>query len=394
MATHTHDVIIIGGGNGGIAAAAQLRRRGARDIVVVDPAAEHVYKPLQNYVGTGLAPASTLSRPQADVIPEGVAWARAAATRIDGGQRTVELEDGTVLRGGDILLACGAVTDWEALPGARAALGEGIACTTYERDHLEATWERIRTLTSGLAVFTLHDQPASGRETALKPLFLACDHWRREGVLDAIEVRLVHAGEALHPVAPIEEAIRRHLDAYGVITQLGTRVQRIDGRAVTLEGPDGTSAIQPDLLHLLPPYAAPALIRASRLDGPGTHGFARVDPLTLQHPDHARLWCIGDAAHLGDARTGGALRHQVQTVVENMHRHRKGRPLAEYDGYTVAPIATARRSLFFGEYDSRTHEVRRSVPLFDNLRSRPWWYLLDRQVLPQLYWHGILKGRI
>ncbi|WP_191905722.1 NAD(P)/FAD-dependent oxidoreductase [Microbacterium caowuchunii] len=394
MAPHSYDVVIIGGGNGGIAAAAQLRRRGAKDVALVDPAATHVYKPLQNYVGTGLAAASSLSRPQARLIPKGVAWHRSAAARIDGAERRVELEDGTALFGADIVLACGAVTDWNAVPGAEEALTSGTAVTTFEDDRLAATRDAIRSLTSGRAVFTLHEQPASGRETALKPLFLACDHWRRRGVLGSIEVELLHDGERLHPVDEIAVAIRRHLDAYGIVLRLGTRVREVEGPSITVDGPDGSRVVRTDLLHLLPPYAAPELVRASHLDGRDTGGFAAVDPVTLQHPRHPRVWCIGDAADLGDARTGGALRHQVQTVIENIQRQRTGRSLTEYDGYTVAPIATSRRSLVFGEYLSRSHEVTRSIPLLDNLRSRPWWYVLDRHVLPQLYWHGILKGRI
>ncbi|WP_203136495.1 NAD(P)/FAD-dependent oxidoreductase [Microbacterium sp. JZ31] len=394
MATHAHDVVIVGGGNGGIAAAAQLLRRGASDVALVDPAADHVYKPLQNYVGTGLAAPSALTKPQADVIPDGVHWYRSAATRVDGAARRVELADGTELRAADLVIACGALTDWDALPGAVAALDSGHACTTFERDRLEDTWDRIRSLTSGRAVFTLHEQPASGRETALKPLFLACDHWRRRGVLKHIEVRLLHDGDRLHPVEPLEAEIRRHLDAYGIELTLGARVTGVEGRTVTVERQGRGEEVQTDLLHLLPPYKAPDLIRESGLDEPGTGGFAAVDPLTLRHPKHPRVWCIGDAADLGDARTGGALRHQVQTLVENIANRRMGRPLAPYDGYTVAPITTSRRSLSFGEYDSRTHEVRRTTGILDNIRSRPWWYALDRYVLPRIYWHGILKGRV
>lgn len=394
MATHAHDVVIVGGGNGGIAAAAQLRRKGASDVALVDPALMHVYKPLQNYVGTGLAAPSTLTKPQADVMPEGVTWYRSAARRIDGGTRRIELADGTELRAADLVIACGAVTDWDAIPGAAAALDSGHACTTFERDRLEDTWDWIRSVTSGRAVFTLHEQPASGRETALKPLFLACDHWRRRGVLKDIDVRLLHDGDALHPVAEIDAEIHRHLEAYGIELTLGARVDGIDGGTVTVDVQGRREEVETDLLHLLPPYKAPDLIPASGLDGPGTGGFAAVDPLTLRHPDHPRVWCIGDAADIGDARTGGALRHQVQTVVANIAHRRAGRPLTHYDGYTVAPITTSRRSLSFGEYDSRTHEVRRTTGILDNIRSRPWWYALDRYVLPRIYWHGILKGRV
>ncbi|GAA4191856.1 FAD/NAD(P)-binding oxidoreductase [Microbacterium oryzae] len=389
-----HDVVVVGAGNGGVSAAARLLKRGSRDVAIVEPAEEHVYKPLQNYVGAGLAKPSALTRPQAKVMPKGAHWYRAAAERIDAERREVVLSDGSTIRGGDIVIACGAPTDWDALPGAREALENGPACSTFESSLLEQTWERISALTAGTAVFTFHEQPASGRETALKPLFLACDHWRRMGVLAAIDVILVHDGEGLHPVAEIESAVRRELRRYGVTLRLRTRVERIEGGDVTLSGPDGTATMRPDLLHLLPPYTGHPLVRASGLDAPDTGGFVAVDRETLQHRAHPHVWAIGDAADLDDARTGGALRHQTQTLVENIQRRRTGRALSHYDGYTVAPITTSRRSLVFGEYDARTHRAVSTIPLLDTFAPRPWWYVLDRYLLPQLYWHGIVKGRL
>ncbi len=387
-----HDVLVIGGGNGGMSAAAWLRRRGCPDVGLVEPSEVHVYKPLQNYVATGLAPAGSLAREQASLVPDGVRWHRAAAVHVDPERRRVLLDDGSALRYGDLLLAPGARIDWDRLPGAAEALEGGIAVTAFHERHLARTDERLRALREGRAVFTLHEQPASGRETALKPLLIACDRWRASGALGDIEVVLVHDGEALHPVPEIAAEIARHLDGYGVRVLLRTRVAAIEAGAVVLEGPEGRRTERAELVHLLPPYAAPELAAASGLDAPGTDGFLAVDAETLRHPAHERIWCVGDAADLGDARTGGALRHQVRIAVENIRRSRAGIPLVRYDGYTVAPIATARRSLSFGEYD-RALRLRSSIPLLDGLRSSPLWYLLDRYALPQLYWHGILKGR-
>ncbi|HEU5486123.1 MAG TPA: hypothetical protein VFU98_14535, partial [Microlunatus sp.] len=108
---------------------------------------------------------------------------------------------------------------------------------------------------------------------------------------------------------------------------------------------------------------------------------------------HAGIWGVGDGCDLGDGRTGGALRHQVKIMIDNIQRARRGQSLINYDGYTVAPIATSRGRVSFGEYD-RHLQVRRSLPVPDQIRSRRIWWWLDRHVLPQVYWHRILKGRI
>ncbi|MDR7232954.1 FAD-dependent oxidoreductase [Agrococcus sp. BE272] len=388
-----HDVLIIGGGNGGLSAAAHLLRRGCRDVALIEPAEQHVYKPLQHYLGTGIASERELSRPQASLIPDGVRWYRSAAVAVDPERRAVRCADGTEVRGADLIVAPGARIDWSRLPGAERALAEGTAVTTFVDDLLPRTRQRLDALDRGRAVFQVHEQPASGRETAFKPLLISCDRWRARGVLDRIEVVLVHEGARLHPVAAIEAEIRRHLDDYGIDVRLGTRIRSIDGDAVELEGPAGETTLQADLLHLHPPYAAPAFLAESGLDDASSGGFAAVDPETLRHRRHPRVWAVGDGADLGDARTGGALREQVKTVVENIRRSRAGQPLERYDGYTVAPIATARRSLSFGEYD-RALRVRRSLPVPDEIRSRLVWHVLDRYGLPQVYWHRILKGRL
>lgn len=388
-----HDVLVVGGGNGGLSAAAHLLRRGCRDVGLIEPAERHVYKPLQHYVGTGVAEQHELERPQASLMPDGVEWHRTAAVSVDPARMSVRCADGSEVRGRDILLAPGARIDWDLLPGAERALREGTAITTWVDGELDRARSRLAAMTSGRAIFHVHGQPASGLETAFKPLLIACDTWRAAGVLDRIEVVLVHEGARLHPVEAIADEIRRHLDDYGIDARLGTRIQSIEGDAVMLVGPYGSGTEHADLIVLHAPYAAPRFVAESGLDAEGTGGFIAVDPKTLRHPAHPRIWAVGDGADLGDARTGGALRQQVKVAVENIRRARGGLELQRYDGYTVAPIATARRSLSFGEYD-RELRVRRSLPVPDEIRSSPVWHVLDRYALPQVYWHRILKGRL
>jgi len=214
-------------------------------------------------------------------------------------------------------------------------------------------------------------------------------------VRDAIDVILVHDEARLHPVSAIEAEWWRHLDDAGVDVRTGVRVAAVEGDDVVLAGAGGDERRRVDLLHLLPPYVAAPVVQASGLDAPGTGGFVDVDPETLRHRTHPRVWGIGDAAALGDARTGGALRSQTRIVVENIRHARAGEELERYDGSTVAPVATGAGRLSFAEYD-RSGALRRSLPVRarDQLRAHRAWYVLDRHVLPQVYWHGILTGRV
>ena len=60
-ATH-HQVLVIGGGNGGVSVAARLQRSGVKDIAIVEPREQHVYKPLFSHVAGGTAITSDACR--------------------------------------------------------------------------------------------------------------------------------------------------------------------------------------------------------------------------------------------------------------------------------------------------------------------------------------------
>src|SRR5205814_1855629 len=74
----------------------------------------------------------------------------------------------------------------------------------------------MRHLRRGVVVFSVPPEPAPCAPTALKPLFLACDHWKRAGVLDDLDVRLVLASEGSVRVRRADAVVDRYLDLYGV----------------------------------------------------------------------------------------------------------------------------------------------------------------------------------
>src|SRR5690625_1761682 len=78
-----HRILIIGGGSAGISVAARLRRAGIEDVGLLEPSAKHYYQPLWTLVGGGRAPAEESVRPEAAVVPQGVAWIKDRAVDID-----------------------------------------------------------------------------------------------------------------------------------------------------------------------------------------------------------------------------------------------------------------------------------------------------------------------
>nr|WP_246858457.1 HAD-IC family P-type ATPase [Citricoccus sp. SGAir0253] len=392
-APRTVDVLVIGGGNAGISLAARLHRQGLRDVAVVEPKDTHHYRPMLSYVGAGLKTVRDLSRPQARAMPDGVTWVRDAVAALDTAARTAVLASGTRIGYRDVVVCPGSTPDWDAVPGSAEAMASGFASTNYTVDLAPRTWELIRGLRAGRALFTIPDGPAPTPQIGQKILYLACDYWQRRGVLRDIEVTLLTPTATVFGQPDVDRRLEPWVSRYGIRVVTGARVRSIDAGARRLAAEvEGTPReFGYDLLHHGPVHRAPSWIAAAGL---GTEdGYVDVDPETLRHRSVPSVWACGDAAELRTGRSGGGLRHQTRILADNLLAAREGRTLeGRYDGYTVTPVTVARGRALFPEYD-RDNALDPSIPGLPLLRpSRALWFF-DLEVLPREYWYSILKGR-
>lgn len=387
------DVLVVGGGNAGISLAARLHREGVTDIAIVEPKLTHHFRPLLSYVGAGLAGLGELSREQSSVMPRGVRWIQDAVRSIDPQARSVRLGDGSLLRYTDVVLTPGSEPDWDAAPGSAAAMLSPSASTNYVVDLAPKTWELIRAMRHGRALFTLPDGPAPCPGAGQKILYMACDHWRREGVLDDIEVTLVTPDPDVSENPRIARRLRRAVQHYGIRVLASSRVERVDADSGTVHvtGPQGATALRYDLLHLTPAHMAQPWIAAAGLSSPEAGGYVDVDHHTLRHRRIPSVWACGDAAETGASRSGGGLREQTVVLAANLRAARAGEELSEaYSGYSVVPYTVSRSKVVFAEFD---RERRLTTP-FPAVAARAYRiaFVADRRVLPQVYWRRILKG--
>lgn len=412
-----HDVVIVGGGQAGISLAARLRRDGFIDVAVVDPIETHRYRPLLSYVGGGQAQMSEVERPQATIIPAGVRWYQQRVSTLDPSTRSLTTDHGLDLTAGDLVMAPGVEPDWDAAPGSRAAVYSEHGSSNYVDERATRTWELTRDFRAGRAVFVVADGPVPCAGAGLKPMFLAADHWRKAGVLDDVEITAVLGWDSIFGNDAIDDQLRAAAARYGITVITGTRVESVDAVARTLQistqsgdRADGQVELGYDFLHLVPRHRAPDWVRtfglavedpvsltggAARADRAygDVRGMIDVDPQTLHHRRHDRVWALGDAANVHASRSGGALRKQAAVVADNITRRRRYEPLVAYDGYSTAPITVSRNQLVLAEFD-RDATITPSVPLIDLTRTRRLTWFYDRYLQPQLYWHQILKGRI
>jgi sulfide:quinone oxidoreductase len=394
-----HEVLIVGGGSAGISVAARLRRAGLEDVGLLDPARTHYYQPLWTLVGGGCAPLVKSARPQAQQVPRGVRWHRKAATEVDPEAHTVTLSDGEQVEYRYLVMCPGIQLDWAKIPGLSDTLGRDGVSSNYTYETAPKTWEFIRALRSGTAIFGMPSGPIKCAGAPQKIAYLAADYWRQQGVLNDIRVVLVLPTPGMFGVAVFAKELEKVAKRYGIEVRFNSEVVEVDAAtrsAVVADKAAGTrETLGYDMMHLVPPQSAPDWVKRSLLAEAATpNGYVEVDKHTLQHVRHPEVFALGDAGSSPNSKTGAAIRKQAPVVVQNLRDVRAGRtPTAHYDGYSACPLTTARNRMLLAEFDY-TMQPTPSIPFIDTTRERRDMWYLKRYGLPFLYWNLMLKGTI
>ncbi len=398
--SNRHRIVIVGGGSAGISVASRLLRAGERDVAVIDPAEVHYYQPLWTLVGGGRAPVAESARPELSVMPKGAKWIRERAVGVDPEARTVELGSGESL-GYDFLVVCpGIALDWDRLPGASETLGRNGVSSNYEVELAPKTWEMIKDMRAGTAVFSMPSGPIKCAGAPQKIANLAADWWRKQGVLQNIHIVLVLPTPAMFGVPEFSKVLEGVVARYGIDVRLQHEVVEIDPtkREVVVanrsNGNDEKFTLGYDFAHLVPPQSAPGWIKSGPLADPANPGgYVQIDKNTMRHTRFPEVFSLGDAGSSPNSKTGAAVRKQVPVVVENLLAAMNGRePTASYDGYASCPLTTARNRMLLAEFDY-TMKPHPTFPVINTQKERYDMWLLKRYGLPFMYWNLMLRGR-
>lgn len=397
MSAH-YQVLVIGGGNAGLSAAALLLRmeRGMK-VGIVEPSEKHFYQPAWTLVGGGAFDIRDTVREEKDYIPKGAVWIQDKASSFQPGDNQVTLGSGAKVTYDQLLVCPGIQLDWGAVKGLPEAIGREGVCSNYSFQHAPYTWECIRGMKKGRAIFHNPHTPVKCGGAPHKIMYLAADHWRRSGVLRNIDIQYWSGGTRLFAVPRYESTLLKVVERGGIKLNFFWRLEEIDGsgkRARFVGFGDMNKEeerwMEYDMIHVTPPQSAPDIIKRSSLANAA--GWVDVDKHTLRHVRYPNVWSIGDAAALPTSKTGAAIRKQAPTVVANMIAAMSGKPLpAEYSGYTSCPLVTGYGKLVLAEFDY--DNVPQETFPFDQSKERWSMYQLKKQVLPRMYWNLILRGR-
>lgn len=401
QADATHEVVIVGGGAAGLAVASSLLARSpGLDIAIIDPADVHYYQPGWTLVGAGVFDAAQTARTMASLLPAGVHWIKAAVAAFEPDKNVVILDGCRIVKYAQLVVCPGLKLDWHAIEGLPETLGRHGVTSNYRYDLAPYTWELVRKLKGGRAVFTQPPMPIKCAGAPQKAMYLSADHWKRSGVLKDIQIDFCNAGAVLFGVSAYVPALMAYVKAYGAHLNFGENLVAIDGPAkkatFAKAGPDGTRTLvtrEFDMIHVVPPQKAPDFVRVSPLADAA--GWVEVDPATLRHTRYENVFALGDVGSMGNAKTAAAARKQAPVVAHNLLANRKGAALsARYDGYGSCPLTVERGKIVLAEF-VYGGKVAPTFPawLIDGTQpSTLAWYLKER-VMPPLYWKAMLKGR-
>lgn len=398
LASKKYDVVVIGAGSAGIGAISSLlkRNKGIR-IAVIDPSEVHYYQPGWTMVGGGVFDIESTKRKTKDLIPRKVSWVQQKVTGITPDNNLVTLDNGETIAYQQLIVAPGLIIQWDAIEGLEETLGKNGVTSNYRYDLAPYTWELVKNLKKGTAIFTQPPMPIKCAGAPQKALYLSSDHWFKHNLINDINVHFYNTGAVVFGVDAYVPALRSHMEKYNANLHFGHQLVKVNGSAkkAWFKNINNDEVIETtfDMLHVCPQQKAPSFIQESALADEA--GWLNVDQYTLQHKHFENIWGAGDIMNTPNAKTMAAARKQVVVVAENITAALRDNPLqAKYDGYGSCPLTVEKGKIVLAEfgYDGKLLPTFPSW-LINGTKPTKLAWLLKSKVLPMLYWQGMLKGR-
>jgi sulfide:quinone oxidoreductase len=393
-------IIIVGGGNAGLSVAAQLLKKDSSlQIFIIDPSEKHYYQPAWTLVGAGIFDINKTVRNESDYIPKGTTWIKDAVETFLPEENKVVCKSGKTY-GYDAMVVCpGIQLNWNKIKGFKETLGKNNVSSNYSFDIAPYTWQMIKNFEGGTAVFTNPVGPVKCGGAPHKIMYLACDYWKKKGILDKCNVHYLSGAGVIFDIKEYAETLTKLISHVNIKPHFGVNVNAIDGEKKTVcyeeKNKDGVveqKEMKFDICHAVPPQSAPDFIKNSPLsDLNNPFGFVEINKATMQHTRYANIFALGDCINAPAKKTGAAIRKQAPVVVQNILAVLSDQQVtAEYSGYSACPIPTQYGKLMLAEFDY-SNTPKMTFP-FDQVKPRWSMWILKTKVLPWLYWNKILKG--
>jgi NADPH-dependent 2,4-dienoyl-CoA reductase/sulfur reductase-like enzyme len=374
------------------------------DIAIVDPAEWHHYQPGWTLVGGGLKKKEDLRRPLANLVDSKLKLYHEEVGSFSPDDNHITLGNGEKINYDQLVVAPGINVDTSRIKGLPEALADpkSLVSSIFKYDTCDKAASDIQAFRKGTAIFT---HPAGAIKCAGAPqkiMWLASDHWKREGLYEyksasssPIKIAFATGLPVMFGVpkysAKLEE-LRKERSVEGLFQH---DLVEINGDTAVFARPDGKDKVNRkfDLLHAVPKMGPYAFIKNSTLADQA--GYVDVDQATLRHKTYKNVWSAGDASSLPTSKTAAAITSQAPVLVGNMMRAMEGKELdSTYDGYTSCPLLVDYKKVLLAEfkYGGVPKETFGQVFGIDQAIPRRAFYHLKKDFFPWVYYKSMVKG--
>ena len=397
---HQH-IVILGAGTGGTLTANRLRSRlpeHRATITVVDQYDQHVYQPGLLFVPFGLADPLDIVKPRHRQLHRGINYLQQAVDRVETGDNTVHLADGSTLHYDVLIVATGAVL----LPGETEGLtGPGWTervFTFYDLDGATRLAEALESFEGGELVVNVVDLPIKCPVAPLEFCFLADWFFTERGRRDDVKITYVTPldGAFTKPTASTRLSSMLADKGIELVTEFNTgtvhgdtdeghpRIESWDERTVDF-----------DLAVVIPLHGGAPFV--GRSPGLGDDlDFVTVDQQTLQSSAAPNVFAIGDATSVPASKAGSVTHFEGEVLVDNVVAFLEGHELrALFDGHANCFIETGFGKAMLIDFNYDTEPLPGHFPgkIGAPLLAESKLNHLGKLMFQWFYWHVLLPGR-
>ena len=301
-------IIIIGGGFAGLRFLYNLRKHmdGQFDITLIDERKTSLEKPSLPEVAMEGKSVSKVQIPFEKIIKKGKAnFVNQSVVKIDPENQRVFLKDGSDLPYDYLMIAAGAVKDYDAIPGMNE-YGYSV-CDDIQAPRL---WNKLKSFKGGKVVVGSAKTEWSS-DTSI-PLAAPCegpigevmfmvDHFLRENhIREQSTINVFSPGEIFFEDVgePVHNSLKPLIEKSGINVHVKKYISRVEQNKVVFE--DG-SEMESDLSIIIPPYHGPDFVKDSKIGD--DYGFILTDN-EMRHPEYKNIFVAGDINNLSMPKLG------------------------------------------------------------------------------------------
>jgi sulfide:quinone oxidoreductase len=357
-------IIILGGGVGGIVTANELGNHlnGKHKIILIEKNSEHTFAPSYLWLMNGDRKKNQISVPLKSLLKKNIEAVNATVNEIVPAEKKVTA-NGKEYHYDFLVIALGA----DLAPGKITGWDDSVH-TFYTYEGAEKLHETLKNFTGGKIAVVVSSMPYKCPGAPYEGAMLIEDFFVGKELRDKVEISLFTPEPQPLPVAGPElgNAVKSILDKKGIRFHPMMQLDSVDTKSKQLFF-NGKESFKYDLLVVVPPHQAPAVIRETDLANP--NGWINVDAASLQ-TKYENVFAIGDITSIPlpgrwnpdkpmMLPKAGVFAHlQAEVVAKNIVRKIKGEKADEKfcaDGFCMLEAGEDLAGFAYGNFFEEPH---------------------------------------